>query len=226
MNYLKALSKFSFLILIGLITLIVFGLVQGSAFIFIIYPYALSISSLLVLISVVRGLTKKKWITSVLQLIGLPLAILIFYVMFYPRDLYFSHLTIPADITYKQPYKIYSKANLDTLFNHERSNFRMELNGELGRYQSFIWAKPTEEGILFLRAFDAIHNFELEQISRQTEMTVDNRNRSIYSHDLTIYDGVWGSYYLARFEVWFKPNNSRNEQKIGEQVFKIEGWIR
>lgn len=42
----------------------------------------------------------------------------------------------------------------------------------------------------------------------------------------TIYEGDWGKPYAARFEVWFKPDSGKQERKIAERIFKIEGWQR
>jgi hypothetical protein len=41
----------------------------------------------------------------------------------------------------------------------------------------------------------------------------------------TIYEGDWGKPYAARFEVWFKPDNGGNEQKLFQKNYKIEGWM-
>jgi len=42
----------------------------------------------------------------------------------------------------------------------------------------------------------------------------------------TIYEGDWGQPYAARFEVWFKPDNGKQERKIFTKNYKIEGWMR
>ena len=42
----------------------------------------------------------------------------------------------------------------------------------------------------------------------------------------TIYEGDWGKPYAARFEVWFEPDSGKDQRKLAERVFKIEGWQR
>ncbi len=97
--------------------------------------------------------------------------------------------------------------------------------GQPGMYKSVIWTNLKEEGKLYLKAYDAINDFELERISEKTILTIHPNEQPI-SQEFTNYDGVWERYYLARFEVWFKPTNGSEDKKIGEQIFKVEGWIR
>jgi hypothetical protein len=180
-----------------------------------------------VLTTVIQNLINKNWTLSIIQLIGLPLVLLIFYVMFYPRDLFFSNQRIPEYIQYELPINITSKSSIDSLQALEKPNFQIQLAnyGQPGMYKSFIWTNLNAEGKLYLRAYDAVNNFELERITERSELKID-RNESPVSQEFTVFDGVWGSYYLARFEVWFKPKSGSAEQKIGEQIFKVEGWIR
>jgi hypothetical protein len=48
----------------------------------------------------------------------------------------------------------------------------------------------------------------------------------IYESPITIYEGDWGVYYPARFELWFVPDSGQQERKLIEQIFKVEGWMR
>ena len=147
--------------------------------------------------------------------------------MFYPRDLFFSSQQIPENTDYELPINLNSQSSIDSLMALKNPSFEIQLAnyGQPGMYKSFVWANPNEEGKLYLRAYDAIHNFELERIAERTELKV-SENESPISQEFTVFDGVWESYYLARFEVWFKPASGSAEQKIGEQTFKVEGWIR
>ncbi|UII20540.1 hypothetical protein [Fulvivirga ligni] len=158
---------------------------------------------------------------------GLPIVLLIFYVMFYPRDLFFSNQQIPENTDFELPINLNNKSSVDSLMAMKNSNFEILLAnyGQPGMYKSFVWTDLNEEGELYLKAYDAIHNFELVRITERTELKV-SKGESPISQEFTVYDGVWESYYLARFEVWFKPTDGTDEQKIGEQTFKVEGWIR
>ena len=42
----------------------------------------------------------------------------------------------------------------------------------------------------------------------------------------TIYEGRWGQYYGARFEIWFQPDSGGPERKLFEKNYKIQGWER
>lgn len=53
-----------------------------------------------------------------------------------------------------------------------------------------------------------------------------NELRRFYTdNSFTIYEGGWGYPYVAKFEVWYKPNNGK-EIWLTETDFKIEGWQR
>ena len=42
----------------------------------------------------------------------------------------------------------------------------------------------------------------------------------------TIYEGRWGQYYGARFEIWFQSDSGGPERKLFEKNYKIQGWER
>ncbi len=98
-----------------------------------------------------------------------------------------------------------------------------------GIYDADIWCNPGEPGLLYLKAF------EITQGTPLSEDRMPNAKAG-YSGDLnemflremgfTIYEGNWGQYYGARFEVWFKPDSGQPDRKLFEKNFKIEGWQR
>jgi len=49
-------------------------------------------------------------------------------------------------------------------------------------------------------------------------LIIDNPTDSIIKFssdtDFTIYEGDWGKPYVARFELWFKPDNGGQERKL------------
>ena len=54
----------------------------------------------------------------------------------------------------------------------------------------------------------------------------DNGEQFRTPMELTIYEGNWGQFYGARFEVWFKPDSGGAERKLLEKNYKIQGWER
>lgn len=107
-------------------------------------------------------------------------------------------------------------------------------NGEGGKgiYTAEIWVNPGEEGYIYLKAFETTKNISLSEprLKEDTNEYIgysDDANE-VYSSfvNFTIYEGDWGDYYLARFEVWFVSSKSGQERKLMEKVFKIEGWQR
>ncbi len=42
----------------------------------------------------------------------------------------------------------------------------------------------------------------------------------------TIYEGDWGDYYAVRVEVWHRDASTKNETKLLEKIYHMEGWMR
>lgn len=51
-------------------------------------------------------------------------------------------------------------------------------------------------------------------------------NTLLFECEMTIYEGGWGIYYPARFELWFAPDSGKPERKLAERIFRVEGWER
>ena len=79
---------------------------------------------------------------------------------------------------------------------------------------------------------DSTNNIELsssrlkEKSSIKIEVTNDEIKRFGTNDNFTIYEGDWGQPYLARFEVWFNPDDYGGEFKVLEKNYVIEGWMR
>ncbi len=101
-----------------------------------------------------------------------------------------------------------------------------------GIYWVHAYVNPGEAGYVYLKAFEVTKNTPLSTgrlPKKSTEYTgwSDNpEEQFLYNTEITIYEGDWGDYYPARFEVWFVPSSGGEERKLIEQVFKIEGWQR
>lgn len=87
-------------------------------------------------------------------------------------------------------------------------------------------------GWIYLKAFEITRNEPLFADRLKTETTEwlgwsdDPEEQFLSETHFTIYEGDWGQYYGARFEVWFKPENGGGERKLLERNFKIDGWMR
>jgi hypothetical protein len=101
-----------------------------------------------------------------------------------------------------------------------------------GIYSVCAYVNPGESGYAYLKVFEATKNTPLSTSripERSTEFIgwSDNPTEEFfYNSEITVYEGDWGVYYPARFELWFVPDSGKPERKLVEKVFKIEGWQR
>jgi hypothetical protein len=112
------------------------------------------------------------------------------------------------------------------------ADIRLE-NGMLGGiYFVYAHVNPGEAGYAYLKVFEATRNLPLsgDRITdRSTEYvgwSDDPKEQFLYSSEITVYEGDWGVYYPARFELWFVPDSGKSERKLVEKIFKVEGWQR
>jgi hypothetical protein len=101
-----------------------------------------------------------------------------------------------------------------------------------GIYLVDAYVNPGESGYTYLKVFEATKNTRLSE-DRITQYSTeyvgwsDDPEELFFYHTLiTVYEGDWGVYYPARFELWFVPASGEPERKLVEEVFKIEGWQR
>lgn len=102
-----------------------------------------------------------------------------------------------------------------------------------GIYGVEAFVNPGESGKCFLRVFEATRNTPLSEARMRgpsTEYTgwSDNPKETFfYSSEIIVYEGDWGNYYPARFELWFEPaDKSKPKRKLIEDTYKICGWMR
>ena len=114
----------------------------------------------------------------------------------------------------------------------KRAAPELYLVGGMGIYLVYAYVNPGEEGHAYLKVFEATKNTPLSTSripQRSTEYTGwsdDPGEVFFYDTEITVYEGDWGVYYPARFELWFVPASGTPERKIIEKTFKIEGWQR
>jgi len=101
-----------------------------------------------------------------------------------------------------------------------------------GIYLVHAYLNPGEPGFTYLKVFEATRNTPLsgDRIPENSTESVgwsDNPGEQFfYSSEITVYEGDWGVYYPARFELWFVPDSGKPERKLIEKIFKVEGWQR
>lgn len=112
------------------------------------------------------------------------------------------------------------------------ASFQLRNAFQPGIYTASIWVNPGEAGMLYLKAFEVtkgtqLSESRLEERSNEWVGWSNNPDEQFLSNTrFTIYEGDWGQYYAARFEVWFAPDSGGAERKLMAQTFKIQGWMR
>ena len=124
-----------------------------------------------------------------------------------------SHLTAPADT-------LDSKACL-VLWN--------DIQGGIYKYDFYYGPLPAGE--IFLRCYEATENIPLsaERILQRSKVGIDSTasfTQLVDKQRFTIYEGDWDDYYAARVEVWFRDAATKQERKLVEKVYRVEGWMR
>ena len=100
-----------------------------------------------------------------------------------------------------------------------------------GIYTYDFYYPALEEGVVFLRCYEATENIPLssERISEASRVAIPSTtsfSKVVEKQCFKIYPGDWGDYYAARIEVWHKDANTGEERKLMEKVYRVEGWMR
>ena len=110
--------------------------------------------------------------------------------------------------------------------------FRLFESFQGGLYKYEAWVNPGEKGFVFIKAYEITKEIPLsaDQLKQRTLRGVgysDNPKQFFRADgDITIFEGDWGQYYGARFELWFAPATGAPERKLLERSYKIDGWMR
>ena len=198
---------------------------------------------LVVLVSSIYLFTKKKWLTGILSLgiFGGTIVAFIFYsiTMFWIEqerpDEWAKNLKIPTNIQLDNPVDLgFDENRPDSITNRpvNQTDFQLYNSFQPGLYEFDFWTDKIESGTIYLKAFEITQEYALstDRLPKRSSIKIYNPTDSIKkigttSH-FTIYEGDWGQPYAARFEVWFKPDNGGQEQKLFSKNYKIEGWMR
>jgi len=175
------------------------------------------------IISSIIQFARKKWHITLLQL-GIAGGLFIFTSLIFtyaPPDYYGAHKEIPIGI------EIYDTPEKTTLpINFETHN--LVISGWGGNYSYYTNYQPSEKGCFHIKAYEITSNDRLSsyEINNSSKLVVDQLGKELYSGSFTIYEGDWGDKYGSRIELWFQPLMGKNEYKITERNFIVEGWMR
>ncbi|MCQ2379834.1 MAG: hypothetical protein MJ025_02785 [Victivallaceae bacterium] len=114
-----------------------------------------------------------------------------------------------------------------------RGEPEMVISGKLGTYIANVRCNPGEPGLVYLKAYEITEDIPLSLYSLRNEAneyigwSEDPEEQFFAQLNFVISEGDWGEYYGARFELWFKPDDSeKEERKLLERNYRIEGWMR
>ncbi len=119
----------------------------------------------------------------------------------------------------------------DTITRSEKPEIRLYDGMQGGMYIMDIKCNPGEPGLLSLRANEVTTGAKLSEhrLSLNTARIFGSEKPDELYHaqiSFSIYEGNWGQYYGAHFELWFKPDSGKPDRKIFEEDYKIQGWMR
>jgi hypothetical protein len=174
------------------------------------------------------------FLTGLIGFIGL--YIVSFYLMFYPYDYYADSLKIPENIKINIPkgetFGYSETSEPEPVHIPKDKDFELYNSFQPGLYNYTIWLSKIDTGKIFLKVYEITKNDRLSEnrLTKRSEIIVGNSTESLKKYEtddlFTIYEGDWGKPYSARFEVWYKKNDSNKEVKLLEKNYKIEGWQR
>lgn len=127
---------------------------------------------------------------------------------------------------------VYQQMKTRSYIRSGKPSLRVFRSFQPGLYDSHIWVNPGEPGRIYLKAFRILPDTPLSE-DRLPGRTMEwigwsnDQDDMFFSNShFTIYEGDWGDYYAARFEVWFIPEGGSARRKLLEKDYIIEGWQR
>lgn len=181
-------------------------------------------------------LVNKKWWQSLLSFVLSAIVVLVlwaplvFGAMSGPDGFGREH-KIPEGLEYQLPLDADAGKGqpVDSL---DRENYLQIWNGCQGGIYLYDFYYPAlPAGEIFLRCYEATENIPLSEGSLPKRSPVSigatrSFSQLVKQQEFVIFEGDWGDYYAARFEVWFRDADTGQETKLCEKVYRIEGWMR
>ena len=178
-----------------------------------------------ILISGIVQIRNKKWYFIIPQILitGFLLFFVTFIFVFSPPDYYGANKEIPGNIEITKPLDREPKKE-----DFQNSHFLIASLFQPGIYRYYTDYKPKESGYYFIKAYEITSNDRLseERMEQNSKVETENLKKDFYEGEFTIYEGSFGDEYAGRIELWFKPSNNKDEFKIAERNYIIEGWMR
>ena len=136
---------------------------------------------------------------------------------------------IPDGLEYSLPLAEDSQPAVDSLDSSTWLSVWNDVQGGIYKYDFCYGALPAGE--IFLRCYEVTGNIPLstDRIEERSKVTTDSTSafsRLVNHQQFTIYEGDWDDYYAARIEVWFRDAATKQERKLMEKVYRVEGWMR
>ncbi|MGY6650418.1 hypothetical protein [Wenyingzhuangia sp. IMCC45574] len=220
------------MILAGLTLLIlILSFILRIEFLLLFSAFLMSLTLFLIFILFFIEIYRRNWhAVLVCFLFGFFLFFISFVVSFSDPDFYAVRLEIPENIEFKKPLELKTKEEYEDLKKSSFSDLRFELINSFqpGIYEYMFWYTPKQDGSVYLKVFEITQNDPLSvpRLTDRSKMKVAKGESTLVNKDFTIYEGDWGQYYVARIEVWFAPENNREEYKLIEKNYIVEGWMR
>ena len=177
------------------------------------------------IISSVVHIVVRKWYLIIPQL-GIT-GFLFFYIsliiMLSPPDYYGVHKEIPNNIHFDEPLSVKPTKDL-----FDKDDLILVHSVQPGIYSYHTDYSPSENGYLFIKVYEITSNDRLSEhrMKEKSKIQVDIQTKTILEGEFTIYEGSWGDKYGSRIELWFQPSDGKNERKITERNYVVEGWMR
>ncbi|MEI6137721.1 MAG: hypothetical protein WCP85_00570 [Mariniphaga sp.] len=150
-------------------------------------------------------------------------------------DGFADNLKIPENIQISYPKNDGSdkrESDWPTFPQGKTADFQLYNSFQPGLYKFDFWTGKIECGTIYLKAYEITQDYPLSvnRLPKESSIRINNDTDHILrfgtASDLTIYEGDFGKPYAARFEVWFKPETGKQEKKLIEKNYIIEGWQR
>lgn len=189
-------------------------------------------------ISWVHLIKNKKWRESILSFTSSVIIIIAFtYIsaviaLYGPsKDDFGRNHPIPEGLDYSIPLDMDTQqmASVDSLDTDSYLQIQNNFQGGMYLYDFHYGALPA--GDIYLKCYEITENLPLsaERILETSKVSIDRSTsftRLVSKQRFTIYEGEWGDYYAARIEVWHIDSETRQESKLYEKVYRVEGWMR
>lgn len=100
-----------------------------------------------------------------------------------------------------------------------------------GIYRYDFYYGPLPAGEIYLKCYEVTENIPLSETRMKKRSRVKFDTTTSFSkladrQQFTIYEGDWNDFYAARIEVWYKNAATKEEKKLAEKVYRVEGWMR